>query len=103
MKLTFDNYISVLNDFDIRETELVFALLQDANEYSNNIFPKTLEIHINEHHTEYSAERTDPCPDYYSMFYIKWNNSNDIINDYFTLSELNEHMCTLCEAFEQLR
>lgn len=106
MKLTKDNYIDVLkifNKFTEYDIGLVKSLLLDVDEYSDCVFPCKLELHINEYHTNYSAERTDPCPDYYGMFYIKWEFSDDIINDYFTLNELDDHMCTLCDSFYQLK
>lgn len=111
MKLTLANCRQTLEKFNTKsnmfsddDIGLAEAILRDAMEYSiEGIFPDRLEIHIVDEHTQYSAERTDPCPDYYGTFTIKWASQNDIINDGFTLAELDNNMCTLCQAFEQVK
>lgn len=107
MKLTLDNYTNVLKQFNMfngSQIGLIGAILCDAATYSSNgAFPDELEIHIIDKHTQYSAERVDPCPDFYGMFLIKWASQDDTINDELTLYDLDNNMCTLCQAFEQTK
>ena len=107
MKLTFDNYKDILNKFNTfneHDIGLVESLLKDAYEYTTNgRFPDILEIHIDGDHTDWSPERVEPCPDYYGTFSIKWACHNDTINDGLILADLDDNMCTLCQAFEQLK
>ena len=107
MKLTVANCRQTLEKFNMfsdDDISLAEAILRDALEYSvEGIFPDKLEIYIVDVHTQYSAERTDPCPDYYGTFAIKWASSDDTINDGFTLNCLDDNMCTLCQAFSQIK
>lgn len=94
MKITLDNYKECCPS---DKQGLMEALLIDIKE-----LPSELEIHYVTEHTEYSCERTDPCPDYYHTYFIKWAECDDNINSGLTLEELDNHLCTLCLAFEQL-
>ncbi len=102
MKLTLDNYKGILDN--VSDERLLGALLTDLYEYNTNgNFPHELEIHYITEHTTWSPERVDPCPDYYGTFVIRWEGYPETINDYLSLKELDDHMCTLCQAFEQLK
>ena len=104
-KLTLNNYERVLTDVDVPKQHqlLVEQLIIDVNNFNNRrVFPNELEIYIITHHTEYSPERVDPCPDYYGTYLLKWKNCKEYINDNLTLYELDNHLCTLCLAFNQL-
>jgi len=95
--------ISEIFEKDTREYELLKALLDDLYMYNEKYFPKEMSIEYVTDHTEYSPERTDPCPDYYHTFNIRWKGFSETIVDNLTLHDLDEHMCTLCCAFEQLK
>ena len=77
------------------------SLIEDLNEL-NLRFNTNLTLNLVTEHTEYSAERTDPCPDYYGMYYIKEENG-DILGDYMTLDELDNNLFYLNEYAEYLR
>ena len=53
-----------------KDKSLLNALLQDLEEINHNLPLHTYDICIDwiDKHTEYSPERVDPCPDYYSMY-----------------------------------
>ena len=61
-----------------------------------------IELHQVEEHTEYSPERTDPCPDYYGMYYLYIPELNWMIGDYMYIDDLDNTMCILCEFSEYL-
>lgn len=107
MKLTTDNIDEVKKQFTIYndvDYAKLHAILQDIEQYNEQrIFPYNLEAHIVEHHTQYSCERTDPCPDYYGTIYIKWENCGDHIMDDMNISGLDDVMCAICCAFEQAK
>lgn len=94
MKLTKDNFTQYV---PAKDHNLMMALLIDVDS-----LPRELEIHIVTEHTEYSPERVDPCPDYFGTYFIKWAGTNDVINNGFDINELDNHLCTLVMAFEQL-
>ena len=96
MKLTKRNYDIVPES----EQSLLLTLLIDLEE--NAVLPRELEIHWQDWHNEYSPERTDPCPDFYGTYGLKWQGSDDYINHELTIDELDNHICTVCLAFEQL-
>ena len=102
MKVTKENIHKIYENSESYAYKLLNSLLDDLHIYNELYFPKELEIHYVTEHTEYSPEWTDPCPDYYGTFNIKWQDSSDTINDGLTLYELDNNMCTLCQAFEQI-
>ena len=64
------------------QAKFIKSLVQevyDINDMLGN-FPgqnmKTISIYWENEHTEYSPERTDPCPDNYGFFYIIMNGIN---------------------------
>lgn len=76
------------------------SLIEDLNEL-NLRFNTNLTLNLVTEHTEYSPERTDPCPDYYGMYYIKRENG-DILGDYMSLDELDNILFYLNEYAEYL-
>ena len=55
-------------------------------------------------HTEYLPERTDPCPDYYGTFTLRWEESpGECVGDRMTIEELDTLMCGLFDVIEKLR
>lgn len=86
---------------------LLHALLQDVCDlndllYKNGKSYKCILIDYIDEHTEYSSERTDPCPDYYGMFKIVLaNNHSQTIDGPFCLKDLDIVLCVLYE-FESI-
>lgn len=71
-------------------------LLEDKGESYRKIY-----IDYEENHTKYSPERTDPCPDYYGMFTLRFEkNHYETIGDSMTLNELDSVICALVNFTE---
>lgn len=91
MKVTFDNIDNI--PIHSRERKLLKSLLidlKDINKHSKTI----LSIHWQDYHNEYSAERTDPCPDFYGTYTIRPEN-RDHIGIEMDINELDTSMCLL--------
>ena len=71
------DYVKNLLDYD----------LQEINSFNKGVFT----IHWQEYHDEYSPERTDPCPDFYGMYYIRKDN-NRVMYLPVTFQEINEYL-----------
>lgn len=61
--------------------------LEEINSFNKGVFT----LHWQEYHDEYSPERTDPCPDFYGMYYIRKNN-NRVMYLPVTLQEVDEYL-----------
>ena len=108
MKITKDNLkeIKKINDkININYLESLYIdLIELNNELENkNLSHKKLYIDIQDYHDdyeEYSPERLDPCPDYYGMFSLRFENDNYMIGDFIgRLDELDTILFTLVEFF----
>ena len=77
------------------EKGLLKALLQDLEEINHNLPLRSKELYIDwiDEHTEYSPERTDPCPDFYGMYRIIRN--SDILGIEMDLDTLDTALCLL--------
>lgn len=86
---------------DYTSNGLLRSLLDDLEiiNLQNNIH---IELHQVDKHTEWSPERTDPCPDYYGMYYLYIPETGDTIGDYMYIDDLNEIMCALSEFSDYL-
>lgn len=80
---------------------LLKSLLDDI-EIINSQHNTNIELHQVDKHTEWSPERTDPCPDYYGMYYLYIPETKEIIGDYMYIDDLNEIMYVLSEFSEYL-
>ena len=80
--------------YNIPENEqgLVVALLNDIAEINDHTH-SNLELEWIDKHTEWSPERTDPCPDYYGMYRIK--RGNEYLGVEMTLDDLDIALCLL--------
>lgn len=80
---------------------LCIDLMELNNELeNNNLYHKRIYLDIQDYHNEYSPERTDPCPDYYGMFSLRFENDNYMIGDYIErLDDLDTIIFTLIEFF----
>ena len=88
IKITNNN----LNILPESEREIVKSLLLDIDEINQH--QQHIELYWIDEHTEYSPERTDPCPDYYGMYRI-WN-GKDYLGVDMTLEQLDISLCLLC-------
>lgn len=81
--------------------KLLESLLDDLEiiNSQNNIH---VELHQVDKHTEWSPERTDPCPDYYGMYYLYIPETKEMLGDYMSIDDLNEIMFVLSEFSEYL-
>lgn len=77
------------------EKGLLKSLLQDLEEMNHNLPLRSKELYLDwiENHTEYSPERTDPCPDFYGMYRVIRN--GDVLGVEMTLDELDTSLCLL--------
>ena len=76
---------------------LLRSLLCDVEEinYNTPLCSRNIYIEWIEEHTEYSPERTDPCPDYYGMFRVRREDNNDYLGVEMTLRDLDISLCLL--------
>lgn len=84
------------------QASLLESLLHDL-EALNTLCAKNggLYISYENEHTEYSPERTDPCPDYYGYFTLRWvNKPSETVGAEMTLKELDDVLCALCDFAE---
>lgn len=100
-QLTSDNYT---NFVPVQEQNIIRVLLRDIDEINKYVgfTNKYLWLSIETEHSEYSPERTDPCPDYYGFYRLHNSYDNDTIGIEMTLEDLDSNLCTLlnfCEAF----
>ena len=101
-QLNLDNYTKYVPK---NEQPIVKALLQDINrinKYLESVSEKYLWLSIETEHTEYSPERTDPCPDYFGYYRLHNSYDNDTIGIEMTYEDLDINLCTLlnfCEIF----
>lgn len=93
MKITKEN----IKDIPISNEDkgLLSVLLQDLEEINHNLPLRMPYLFINriDEHTEYSPERTDPCPDYYGMYQIM--RGNEILGVEMNLEDLDASLCLL--------
>ena len=105
MKLTIENiknidYFGGINN-DIEYCRgLLEGLLIDLETLNRILENKNEENHILyieyiDDHTEYSPERTDPCPDYYGMFRLRFESNDNTVGMEMTLDELDFALCVL--------
>lgn len=81
------------------EKDVIKALLKDLDSF-NKMSPKTLYIDWQDYHNEYSAERTDPCPDYYGAYKLIDEKTNDSISIEMNINELDATLCVLCNLYD---
>ena len=101
MKITIDNHIEHL---PTKEILLYVSLQSDLDEINEHLEDgKKLYIDFNEEHTEWSAERTDPCPDYYGMYSLRSETYPfEMIGDYMNIEELDYAILVLTDFLELL-
>ena len=110
MKVTQENikeikYVYNWNSSDSAQNylkSLLIDLLELNNELDNRgESHKKLYIDYEDKHTEYSPERTDPCPDYYGLFTLRFENKPyETVGGIMDLNELDTVLCALVNFVE---
>lgn len=99
----FDKQYSLDIAYDQNLLQSLLLDLEELNqllEDNGKSYKKLYIDYINEH-TEYSSERTDPCPDYYGLFMLRFEkNDYECIGCEMTLDELDLVLCTLINFIE---
>lgn len=86
-----DSLLDELADINLR---------MNGNDYWST--KMSMFIDYEDKHTAYSPERTDPCPDWYGFFTLRWENEpSEKIGDYMTLEELDTVLCVLSDVVER--
>ena len=103
MKITLDNYKLIIPE---KDCNLIYSLLIDLSNLNNmldenNKSYKKLSIDYITEHTVYSSERTDPCPDYYGMYRLVYeNNIYENVGLEMNINELDTVICALINFIE---
>lgn len=103
MKLTLDNFKDYVNK---KDQNLVGALILDVNELNMKLDTVKMSnrkvfIDFIDKHTEYSPERTDPCPDFYGMYRLLFEEKPyEPIGTEMTVNELDIVLCALINFVE---
>ena len=110
MRVTQENIKDIKYIYDYYNVEngkyILESLLIDLTELNNELDNKgesykKLYIDYEDKHTEYSSERTDPCPDYYGTFTLRFENkSYETIGGVMDLNELDTVLCALVNFIE---
>ena len=103
MKITLDNYKDIIPE---KDQTMIYSLLLDLLELNTELenvqepYRKLYIDYITEH-TEYSPERTDPCPDFYGMYRLLFEkNPYESVGTEMTLDELDSALCILVNFIE---
>ena len=114
MKVTIDN-IKDINyfvrnweeEYDYETGQLLLKdRLNDLNELNSLLINRSesyrqLYLDWQDYHNEYSPERTDPCPDYYGLFTLRFeNDSSESVGDYMTIYDLENVLYVLINFVE---
>ena len=103
MKITINNYKELIPK---KDQSLMLALIIDLNELNNeleNLQEQHRKLYIDyiTEHTEYSPERTEPCPDYYGMYRLVFEkNIYETVGTEMTIDELDSALCILTNFIE---
>lgn len=83
---------------------LLRTLLSDLDDINASLpDDKRLWLDYIDTHTAYSPERTDPCPDYYGYFRLRWKDTPfETVYVEMTIDELDSVMCVLYDFVEKL-
>ena len=85
MRLTEGNFRNII---PVEEQLLFDSLLDDLDDI-NKYTEYILYVDWQDYHDEYSCERTDPCPDYYGYYTLRFENKpNETVGTVMTIQEL---------------
>lgn len=101
MKLTKEN-IETLPVSD-KEKRYLLGDLEDIREINEICKEELFYLYWENQHTEYSAERTDPCPDYYGTYSVRTIEDNELIGlECWSEEELQDRICDIYDTCEYL-
>lgn len=93
MKLTKENYKNTISD---DKQWLLASLLKDLDEINKYHKGDNLYIDWQDWHDEYSCERTDPCPDFYGYYTLRFESQPyEIVGGQMTIDDLDTALCIL--------
>lgn len=93
MKITRENYKTIIPK---KEQNLLKSLLDDLDDINKYHKDNKLYIDWQDYHDEYSCERTDPCPDFYGYYSLKFENlPNETVGTVMTINDLDSTLCIL--------
>lgn len=93
MKINRENYKTVIPK---KEQNLLKSLLDDLDDINKYHNDNKLYIDWQDWHDEYSCERTDPCPDFYGYYSVRFENlPNETVGNVMTINDLDSTLCIL--------
>ena len=103
MRVTWENYKDIIPEKNQGLIESLLIDLLELNTELENIQEPYRKLYIDyiTEHTEYSPERTDPCPDYYGMYKLVFEkNHYESVGTEMTIDELDSALCILINFVE---
>ena len=103
MRVTCENYKDIIPEKNQGLIESLLIDLLELNTELENIQEPYRKLYIDyiTEHTEYSPERTDPCPDFYGMYKLVFEkNPYESVGTEMTIDELDSAMCILINFVE---
>ena len=94
----FENYEQYVPKKDWQLMHGILIDLEELNQelINNNEEYRQLYIDIQIEHNEYSVERTDPCPDYYGFYTLRFEkNEYETVGNEMTIEELDNALLIL--------
>ena len=100
MKITKEN----IQEFpEIENKSLLKSLLSEIDAI-NYFINKKIFLDYQTYHNEYSPERTDPCPDYYGYYTLRYEHKpNFSLGGFMTLNDLEYALWLLIDFVEELK
>ena len=110
MKVTNENINNIEYIYDLlnrkNKIEILKGLMIDLMEFNQLLEDKgepykKLYIDYIDEHTDWEPERTDPCPDYYGMFRLRFEDDPyETVGSEMELNELDAILCALINFME---
>ena len=93
MNITRENYKTIIPK---KEQNVLKSLLDDLDDINKYHKDNKLYIDWQDYHDEYSCERTDPCPDFYGYYSVRFENlPNETVGTVMTINDLDSTLCIL--------
>lgn len=91
MKVTRQNFDTIED-----RSNLLEALLDELDKINSKLKPENqIELWYETEHTEYSPERTDPCPDFYHTYSLFSKKLDCTLAEEMGIHELDNVLCAL--------
>lgn len=96
MKVTRQNFDTIEDRGNLLE-----VLLDELDEINSKLKPENqIELWYETEHTEYSPERTDPCPDFYHTYSLFSKKLDCTLAEEMGIRELDNVLCALSMFLE---